>query len=328
MAKRACLSGRAMRCSCARRRASLRKFQRRFRDLGILLRPRGRRVHRLAVTSGSVFTPDFAANRRAFLVSRDRHIDVTNDTTPYRRRLIRRCEAREIPTMKTMRLALLATRPGRPGRMRGRWRRPERVEHGQLHRQQRRRRRRGRRRQPVCRVHAARVDRGSARRLRRHQLPVRLGLRRPVEPAARRPDHPVHHGQAHLPGQPVRRRGRRHRRGPGGGRRPDAHDRGRQHAGVPGFRRLRADQSRFAHRRRGLVHLADHLHVLHGRDQRHGRRGRRVTSGAASSSTATASPTTAPTATAPTAPATCCPRASPRTTAAATTRRIPASCAT
>ena len=157
---------------------------------------------------------------------------------------------------------------------------------------------------------------------------LRLGLRRPDEPALVDLTIPFITGKhvfqdSLFVGEDVDTGAR-----PGGGRRPDAHDRGRQHAGLPGFRRLRADQPRLAHRRQGLAHVADHASRPSPTRSATPRARTTCPSGAASSSTATASPTTAPMPTAPRQPATCCPRASPRTTAATTTRKTPASCAT
>ena len=70
-----------------------------------------------------------------------------------------------------------------------------------------------------------------------------------------------------------------HGRRAGGRRRPDADDCGRQHAGIPGFRRLRPDQPRLAHHRRGLIHVPDHLYLLYRRDQQHRGRQRRAAVG-------------------------------------------------
>ena len=91
--------------------------------------------------------------------------------------------------------------------------------------------------------------------------------------------HPVHHGQAHFPGQPVRRRGRRHGRGPGSGRRPDAHDRGRRDAGVPDEQGLHHHQPRVADPGGRPRRCADHPDLGVRTDHQHRRPRRRAAVG-------------------------------------------------
>ncbi len=132
---------------------------------------------------------------------------------------------------------------------------------------------------PCASYTVAQQQRGAHRHLRRHELRLLRRLRRQDQPVAGRPDDSVHLGRAHLPGQPVRRAGRRRGAAPAGGEGPTL-------TIAAGNRLAFSNSADYVLINRGSQIIAkgssdraDHLHRVLRRGHEHGGRQRRVALG-------------------------------------------------